>query len=286
MDDKVKALVKDVDKLVSLPEVAMRINQMVDDPNSTAAEMGKVLAQDPALVARLLRIANSPFYGLSMEIDSVSRAVTLLGTKQIRDLVVSTSAAHAFDGIPNSLISMKDFWRHSLYCGLLAQKLANTSGKVNGDAIFIAGLLHDIGQLVMFYRMPAESHQAILLVMEGTEGLQTYEAERRIFGFDHMQVGGELVRNWQLSKTLQDCVEFHHEPARAKDFPVETAIIHIANTIAVIAELYETDFAEELAGVDPVYWELTGLCVEDVQSAIDSVYEEITEIENALFSDN
>ncbi|GMR08636.1 MAG: HDOD domain-containing protein [Gammaproteobacteria bacterium] len=286
MDDRIKALVNDVGELVSIPEVAMRVNQMVDDPKSTAMDMGRVLAQDPALAVRLLRIANSPFYGLATEIDSISRAVTLLGTKQIRDLVVSTAVANAFDGIPNSLISMKDFWLHSLYCGLLAKTLAKVGGKVNGDSIFVSGLLHDIGQLVMFNRMPEESRQAIVLVMDGPDDLQMYQAERQIFGFDHMQVGAELAQSWQLSKTLQECIEFHHEPTRAKDFPLETAMIHIANTVAVIAELHETDYAEELASLDPVSWELTGLTMDDIGPAITSVHEEIAEIEKALFSDS
>lgn len=280
MSTEIQKLIEDAGALISLPEVSIQVNKMVDDPNVAASDIGKVLSRDPALVAQLLKLANSPLYGFSREVDTVSRAVALLGTKRLRDLVLSTGVSHAFDGIPNNLISMEDFWHHSLYCGVLAQYLARLSGKTGDESLFVAGLLHDIGQLVMFNRLPEQSHQAILLVMEDPEEPEMFEAERRIFGFDHMQVGEALISKWQLSPKLRECVAHHHEPAKAKDFPLETALVHIANAVAVMAELQSTD---ELPHIDPVCWELTGLDPADLPSVIEEARGELTEVESALF---
>lgn len=280
---EIQDLINSATNLVSLPEVALRVNEIANDPDSTADDMGKVISQDPALVVRMLKIANSAFYGVSTEVETITRAIAILGTKKIRDLVVSTAASDAFDGIPNNLITMQDFWHHSLYCGLLAQILANQSKKVNPESIFIAGLLHDIGQLLMFNQLPEKSHETILLLMEGTEELETDEAERHVFGFDHTEVGAELVKSWKLAPVLQECVAFHHAPEKAKDFPAEVALINIANAVAVMADFDSMSPDDEIPKIHPISWELTGLSKDDLTEAIKTAQSEINEIESALF---
>ena len=280
---EVQDLVNNASNLVSLPEVSLRVNELANDPDSTADDMGKVISQDPALVARMLKIANSAFYGVSNEVETITRAIAILGTNKIRDLVLSTAASDTFDGIPNDLITMQDFWHHSLYCGLLAQILAKKSKKIKAESIFIAGLLHDIGQLLMFNQLPEKSHEAILLLMEGSEELETYEAERHVFGFDHMQVGAALVKNWKLAPVLEECVEFHHEPQNAKNFPAEVALINIANAVAVMADFDSMDENDEIPRINPLSWELTGLSKDDLPDAIKQAQQEIKEIESVLF---
>ena len=152
----VQTLIDDIGELISLPEVVLKINEMVNSEDTSAVEIAEVISHDPALSTRILKIANSSLYGGQRQIDSITRAVTLLGTKQIRDLVMATTAAKVFDGIPNEVISVEDFWHHSLYCALLARELAKLSKKVNADTMFTAGLLHDIGHLVMFNRVPED----------------------------------------------------------------------------------------------------------------------------------
>lgn len=282
-DAEIQSLVDNASELVSLPEISIRVNEIASNPDSTADEMAKVISQDPALVVRMLKIANSAFYGLSKEVDTISRAVAILGTNKIRDLVISTSASQAFDGIPNDLITMQDFWHHSLYCGLLAQILSKKSKKANSESLFIAGLLHDIGQLLMFNQLPEKSHESILLLMEGSEDLETYEAERHVFGFDHTQVGAALMKEWHLSPVLEECIEFHHEPQNAKDFPAEVALINIANAVAVMADFDSMSEDDEIPRINPASWELTGLTKADLPEAIKQAQAEINEIESALF---
>jgi putative nucleotidyltransferase with HDIG domain len=282
-NSEIDALLKGIDTLVSLPEIAMRVNQIADDPHSTAEDMGKVVAQDPALSVRMLKIANSPIYGLRKEIDTITRAVALLGLDEIRNLVLTTTVGKAFDGISNNLITMHDFWHHSLYCGLLAQILAKKAGLKTSDTLFVAGLLHDIGQLVMFNRAPEKSSQAILMLTDTVADMDMHESERRVFGFDHMQVGARLIHNWHLSPLLEECVAYHHEPTRAKQFPKEVAVVHIANAVAVMAEFDSTDDDYEVPHIDPHAWEITGLNQEILAAVIKDAQEEIAEVESTLF---
>jgi len=282
-DAEIQDLVNNAKELITLPEISLRVNEIANDPDSTAEEMAAVITRDPALVVRMLKIANSAYYGLSKEVETISRAVAILGTNKIRDLVLSTSASQAFDGIPNNLITMQDFWHHSLYCGLLAQILSKKSRKTNSESIFIAGLLHDIGQLLMFNQLPEKSHEAILLLMEGSEELETYEAEQHVFGFDHTQVGAALIKSWKLAPVLEECVEFHHAPQNAKDFPAEVALINIANAVAVMADFNSMSEDDEIPMINPLSWELTGLTKDDLPEAIKKAQDEIKEIESVLF---
>ncbi len=282
-ETQIQELINKASDLVSLPEISLRVNELASDPNSTADDMAKVISQDPALVARMLRIANSAYYGLSTEVETINRAIAILGTNKIRDLVLSTAASEAFEGIPNDLITMQDFWHHSLYCGLLAQILAKKSKTLQAESLFIAGLLHDIGQLIMFNQLPQQSHEAILLMMEGSEEMESFEAEQSVFGFDHTEVGAALVESWKLPPVLQECVHFHHEPQKAKDYPAEVALINIANAVAVMADFDSMDEDDEIPRIDPQSWDRTGLSKADLPDAIAKARQEIQEIEAVLF---
>jgi len=280
---QIDALLDGLDTLISLPEVAIQVNKVAENPDSTAEDMGKVISQDPALSARMLRIANSSVYGLSKEVDSISRAVTLLGMSEIRNLVLSSTVSKAFDGLLNDLISIQDFWHHSLYCGLLSQQLAKQAGLRTSDSLFVAGLLHDIGQLVMFNRESEKSHQAILMLTDVIDDMDMHEAEERVFGFDHMQVGAQLIRKWQLPALFEECVEFHHTPDQSTQYPQEVAIVHIANAVAVMAEFDAVDEEYEIPHIDASAWEQAKVNREELFTVISDAQNHIADIEQTLF---
>ncbi len=281
MEANPQELVSEVSDLVSLPEVCIRVTEMIDDPNSTAEGIGKVISQDPALTAKLLKIANSPFHGFSTEIATVSKAVAVLGIKQIRDLVLAASVSKAFEGINNELVTMQNFWKHSIYCGLTARIIAYESRKAKGESVFIAGLLHDVGQLIMFSKLPQLSKEALMLSVEGSEELTLNRAEQQVFGFDHTQVGAELIRHWKLPVSIQECVEFHHDPTKAKEYPVEVATIHLANSLACMAEL-ETFDEGELQKIDPAVWQILGLDGEIMNPVVSGAQAQIAEVQSLL----
>lgn len=278
-------LVQGVGDLVTLPDVFIRINQLVENPNSSTSDIAQAVSQDPAFTVRLLRVANSSFYGFSSTIDTVSKAVSIIGTSQIRNLALSTSVANTFSGLPNQLVSMENFWRHSLYCGLVARKLAKLAGKCDAEAVFTAGLLHDIGELVIFNRLPEQAKETLLLVLDGADELPVYKAEQQTMGIDHAQVGGELARQWNLPPMLEECIAFHHDIRAARGYPREAALVHIANILAQMAEV-DTLVLADVTPIDPEAWKITGLKEEVIGQTIRETQAEIVEAEKLYFGKN
>lgn len=283
MTTTIEEIIEHVDELVTLPGVFIRINEMIESQESTAQEIASVLSQDPGLTIRLLRVANSPFYGLSKEIDTAARAITVIGTQRLRDLVLATCAAETFDGIPNELVTMENFWSHSLFCGLIAKHLGEQAGLKESDSLFISGLLHDIGQLIMFRQFPEESTRVLLQELDQVGEPEMTDSEKEIIGFDHAHLGGALVAHWHLPPMFVETISLHHEPEKASDFPKHTAIVHIANTLAVLAELNSLNIEETDA--PPIHagsWETIGLTPEVIQSVITSARQEFENM-RALF---
>ena len=272
-------LVQDVGGLITLPDVYLRINRLMEDPKSSSADIAEAVSRDPAFTVRLLRVANSPLYKVSSSVDTVAKAVTVLGTAQIRNLALTMSIASSFSGLPNGLVSMENFWRHSLLCALAARLLAKEARRCDPEALFTAGLLHDIGELILFNRLPEQSKDALLLVLDSSEEMSVHEAERQAAGIDHAEVGGELARQWQLPPLLEECIAYHHDIGKAKRYPRETALTHIANIVAQMAEIDTLDPAD-VPPIDPAAWEVTGLSEQSIEPVVREVQAMINEVES------
>ena len=221
-----KELVSGAVRLVSLPEVCIRVNQLLEDPDVTATELGKVLSQDTGLAARLLKIVNSSFYGFPSRVETISRAVTIIGLRELRGLVMATSAIETFSRIPTDILNMAQFWRHSVYCGVVAQALAERCHVLHSERMFVAGLLHDIGKLIICNRLP--QHARDIQEELTKEGELDFIIEKKILGYDHADVGGELLSEWNMPQALCDAVCFHHNPNDASNNKIEVALVHIA----------------------------------------------------------
>lgn len=241
MNNKPEELVENISQLTSFSDVAFRINEILADEKSSVADIGAVIEPDPALSAALLRIANSALYARRGSVDSIGQAIAIVGTRSVRDLAFGICATEAFKGIPNELISAEDFWKHSLYCAVAAQHLAQSAKVCAGQSLFTAGLLHDIGQLVMFNQCPQLSQRALQLSLAKNDGLSPYLSERDVFGFDHTDVGSALARQWQFPDSLRECIELHHVPLAHGSCSEAALVLHIANSVAVLAELDSSD---------------------------------------------
>ncbi len=253
-------LVKGVTKLASLPEVCVRVNEMVDDPRCSAADIGKVISQDSALSAQLLRIVNSAFFNFPSQISTISRAITVIGERELRYLVLAMSAVRSFVDVPTDVINMATFWRHSVYVGALARLIAKRCHVLHSERLFVAGLLHDVGLLVLLMREP----ELVGKALKGAEfsGEPLYACEQTLFGCDHAAVGAALLRGWNLPPVLCDSIACHHEVARADEARLDAAVIHIADIIANKAEM-TVDYSGGVLSFDPLAWEISGL-TEDV----------------------
>ena len=247
-----------------LPHVCIRVNLMVDDPDHTAAEIGTVIQQDASLTARLLKIANSPLYGFRSRVDTISRAVTVIGERELRDLVFAVSAVRTFAQIPVDLANMASFWRHSIFTGIVAKLLAQECGVLHTERLFVAGLLHDLGELLIFHKLPELAQKALRRSVAMDEPLHL--AERTLLGFDHGAVGGALATLWELPPALLGAIRFHHEPDAAPEC-LEAALVHLANAIAHIAEAPDQREAL-LARSSPHAWQMTRLTTEIIDPVI------------------
>lgn len=274
-------LVRDVAGLVSLPEVVLRINELVDDPGSSAEDIGRAVSRDAGLTAQLLRLANSAMFGMSRQVETVGRAVAVLGTRQVRDLTLGITATRAFTGIPNDLVSMGSFWHHSVLAAVAARHVAEHARRGRPESAFVAGLLHDVGQLVLFNKRPAESREALLMTIDAPGEPDLHVCERAILGFDHAAVGGALARRWRLPVSLQECIEFHHEPVLAVQHPVDVAVVHLANSLAVLVEI-ESDDLLDAPEIHPIAWELTGLDRPALLGLVQRVREDVDDARQLL----
>ena len=261
-----KNLVDAVSDVVVLPHTVVRINEMADDSTYSAADISDVINQDPGLSARLLRIANSPFYGFPSRIDNVPRAITVIGTNDLRDLILAASTIQVFADLPNELVSMETFWRHSLRCGIIARALATELQKPNVERYFTAGLLHDIGYLLIYRELPELASQTLQHSNKNRQIIHIVEQE--IIGFDHAKVGEELLKQWKLPDYLIEAVGCHHVPGMAKQYPDDAAIVHIANYLANTMLTKMNGDLEESEALDVTALQTTGLSPEILQAVI------------------
>jgi len=282
--------VKDVSGLVSPPEVCIRLMDLVDSPKSTAHEIGEVIGSDPNLSARLLKLVNSSFYNYSGRIDTLSRAIAIVGTRELYSLAISVSAVCAFSKIPAQLINMDSFWRHSLYCGVIARYLAKRCGILHPERLFVAGLLHDIGELVISARAP-DKLRDLMLMAEGDENTLAY-AERQEFGFNHADLGGLLATLWSLPDTLVEAISCHHNPMDAVCSKQQAGIVKIADILAdrsSLGALFESQPRQESSlEIDKNLWRVTGLCAAnfDEDQIIGEAGQQFIETAGVLFEDS
>jgi len=248
-------VIEDNLELLSLPDIVIQLNEMLDDPACNAADISQLISRDDTLSNRLLKIVNSPLYGIPSRIDSVSMALTATGAVQLRDMVMALSLINHFNHLPEGLISAAHFWRHGIAVATAARVLAARLQIPNSEQFFIAGLLHDIGKLAMYLLQPDISREVLVMASRGNHDVHTLE--QTAFGFDHAELGAELLRQWHLPGLVIKSVANHHHPTGAGKFVKEAAIVHLANTIgntidAIIS--IDDDFP-----VDSRVWEILQL---------------------------
>ena len=225
-----ESLVQGTHTLFSLPDVAFRVNELIDQPNTRPSDLAEVILCDPGLSARLLRLINSAYYGLSKPVDTVSQAIYLIGQRELRDLVVATSAVNLFKGLPPEQVNMEIFWFHSIACGIAARELARRCRLPEGERLFLAGLLHSVGKLVFYSQCPDQYRQVLQRFEQ--EGVDTVVAERQVFGFTYADLSAELLKTWRFPERLWVAVAHHLEPAKAPSYWLEAVIVHAAVYVA------------------------------------------------------
>jgi HD-like signal output (HDOD) protein len=275
----VREMVSSEVKLASFPDIYFKIRQVLDSPLSTSAQVADVISKDTSLAAKLLKLVNSPFYGLPYRIDSISRAVMVIGGQEISTLALGISAMNAFKDIPPELINMRTFWEHSVAVGVFARLLGAATGANAGERLFVAGILHDIGRLIIFKKLPHAAVEAIYYSKANQAPM--YVAEEEVMGFAHPLVGSLLLRAWKFPEALVSIVACHHKPSGCPG-SIEPAILHVADIMAVA--LGVTPPASTTAAIlDPVAWDALGIDPALLATLADEGLSQIDDIVSAFF---
>jgi putative nucleotidyltransferase with HDIG domain len=283
MPRSIEALIAESNNLISFPAVVSQFNNAINSESYELEELGAILQLDPILTARLLQLANSAYFGTAVPAETVKDAIFRLGVKQTRDLVYGISAKNAFDGVTNTLVSNEEFWKHCLICAISAQTIAKTVKIHSPDTLFTAGLLHDIGDLILFTLEPEGSTEALKVNVDDYDGSDQSSAEISIFGFDHAEIGGKLAQQWGFPEVLRTCIANHHKPSEEHDFSQQVAVISVANTIAALIEVDCHDLSQG-DSIDESTWALLGADESIIEGCFNAVQEEYDEMSKMLFS--
>ena len=267
-------------QLISLPDIYTKLKELIDDPDYTMAEVALLVGRDPGMSTRFLQAVNSPLNRRVCKIETVSHAVSLLGIRQVHDIVLSASVAEAFEGIQTELMNMKKFWQQSFYSAVMTKQLALECGIIESDRLFVTGLLHNIGHLFMYMAIPEESQQAFLNAKKQERPL--YQVERELIGFDYAKLGGYVMRQWDLPKSFQAITYFHPEPGKSNQFAMETALLHLSSLL-VQSDLEEGVFGEGSFTIDPTVWPTTSLTEGQCLNFRKTAADEFDEVANSLF---
>ena len=268
--------------LPTLPLVAYRVIEAVAQPETSSEEVARILALDPSLTARTLRLANSDFYGFPRKVGSVDLAVVVLGSNTLRDLVLSASV---FKTLGESDEEMEGLWNHSLACGVAARSLADRCGYRLSSEAYAAGLLHDIGKVVLRQTDPERFRAVVAMVREQGEVME--DAERGLFGSSHAEVGAWLAERWGLPADLVEAIACHHRPEAATRNEELAALVHVANSLTERAGLSWPN-GVMTRPISPSTWELVEADERRREALLEELVEDVvreTERERTLFAE-
>jgi HD-like signal output (HDOD) protein len=219
----------DVANLISLPDIYIAVKEATEDPDTDMMELADIVSFDPAISTKLLKIANSPFYGQASEIDTIKRAVSLLGKKMVHDTVLSISVSNAFQSIVGVNYDVATFWQNSVMRAVVAKSCANELKIPNPDRLFTLGLLSDIGHMVMSIRAPDLMRK--VLSQHQKTGFPLYLFERSTFGFDFGELGADLLESWSIPDSIVFGIRYQNCPEIAPEYGQEASIIYCAGRL-------------------------------------------------------
>jgi putative nucleotidyltransferase with HDIG domain len=237
-DRVVQAAIQEISHIATLPEVTLKIIRLVEDPDSTAQDLNRVITNDPALGARILKVVNSAFYGLPGQIGSINRAIVLLGLNAVKNIAIAASLAKLFRGgqiCPN--FNARDLWNHSIAVAAGTRLLAQEVGLGLPDEAFLAGLIHDLGIMVEMQVRRPKFVEAIER-LETTPGLSLRAAETAVIGANHEQFGAALCRMWKFPASFAYVTGNHHHPLELAEANRTLAcLVHVADLAAARMKL-------------------------------------------------
>lgn len=273
VQERVRKLVEKVQGLPTLPSMLNNISQMILNPRTSAKEVGQIISSDPALTSKVLRVVNSSFYGFPNRITTVTHAIVILGFNTIKSIVLSSTILDVFRrGAKPGEFDRTEFWKHSIGCGAAAKVLGRRINYPLLEELFIAGLLHDVGKIVLDQYLPDKFNEVTALVRE--RDILIAEAESQVLGVTHADVGAWLFEKWNLSKGLIDTVRCHHNPALAGEAQRFAEIVHVADVL-VRAVRFGNGGDNKIPAIHDSAWKSLGLAATEFDDLLAQTSAEI-----------
>ncbi len=265
-------------ELSSLPEVYLRVNEQLENDRSTAQEIGTTVQTDPAIATRILKMVNSAYYGMPNRVSTISQAVALLGRDRLKQIIIGSVMVSVFKDPKLESFSLQEFWQHSIKTAIIARQLASQHKEQNEpDALFIAGLLHDLGRLTLASRLPEQFSQ-----IEGQRRkLGLIDAERQVLGFDHAELAGALMTQWGLPELLVTCAQYHHDSSYSSDYADANRIVFVANKLSQnVPPMDEGEAIEQLDEIEN--WQMLDVPLQQICFACELSEEQLFEVMESL----
>ncbi|MFZ5996578.1 MAG: HDOD domain-containing protein [Nitrospirota bacterium] len=270
-----RSQIEKIDALPTIPTVLRKLLAIIDKPRISINDIGVFIANDPVLTSRVLKIVNSPIYGFPGRIASVNQALILLGLNVVRGMLLGVSV---FEAMQKTMVGL---WEHSLGCAITSRIIAKKKGLKEPEELSVAGLLHDIGKVVLGLKFPDEYKQ----VMETAEKSEVFifDAERNHFKINHADAGAWVAQKWNFPKSLVEIIEYHHKPHLSRAFPLETAIVHVAD---ILTRAKGFGFAGDhfVPAMNPAAWEMLKLSEGAMKDILVEMEETLGQAEDFLLS--
>ncbi len=276
----IEKLLEKGDSLPTLPEIYTRVSDLLENEDSSVNEIGRIIATDPAISYKILTMVNSAYYGLQNEISSITQAISLLGRFRLKQILIGALLSEIFKGLDSDNFSLHDFWKHSIRTAIIANQLAIHSDiGSEPETLFTAGLLHDVGRLILAAQMPEVLPEIEKRAEETRWGI--VDAEIDIIGISHTEIGAALMIKWGFPDLIWVCVKNHHETGYSGPFFQAAQIISLSNRLAVVeVPADESETIEMLRNIPN--WQDSGATLETVQFACQTAEEMVFDVMKSL----
>ena len=261
--------------LPTLPEVVLRVTEMVNNPRVSANDIGRIIAHDQVLTARLLKLVNSSYYGFPSEIAEITTAIVILGFNSIKQLLLSTAVFDLFGKDRIEGFDRVDLLRHTIATAIASRMIGRVMGYSDLEELFVAGLLHDIGKVVMDRYFHEEYREILYRTLE--KDVTFHSAEQDVLDCDHTVLGQLLARHWKLPEKLVSIIANHHHPVSAGQYGRETAIVHVADILAK-AKRIGSGGDRVMPKLDEWSWELLALHPNTLETILAQLEDEFPQV--------
>lgn len=224
---KTEAVLSTIKNLPSIPKAVFEVTRLLSNPKTSTSQLAEMMAKDHGLTAKVLAIANSPLYGIKRKVSSIEFAILVLGFQEIKNIIMALSFVETMKAIPSNYFDPMEFWLHSLVVGTGAKGISQHLGFDFGSEAFVAGLFHDIGVLVIYNYFNPEFKE--IIETAGKENLSILEAEKKIIGLSHQEIGKYLAEKWNLPAQLCDAIHYHHKPGDCSENKFFVSVIHLVD---------------------------------------------------------